>query len=178
MEFWAESSCGSRIWTGSSSSLHVFELWVARAVDSASKKTITLGRVLAWNIVGMSLAAIYHYATGTSLQTVLITYGIMFVVFNLYTLFAFNVWGVDDEATDGDQKTNGKRSPLKRRLSLCFWAIGLAGAVLFTCFWLFGFIYSLAHSRRPSFRALLPAVFGVLLAGAALKMFREEKNAR
>ncbi len=145
-------------------------------MDSASKKTITLGRVLAWNIVGTLLAGVYHYLTGTSLQIVVITSGIMLVVFNLYILFAFNVWGADDEATGKTQAANGKRRSGRKRLSLAFWAIGFGGAVLFTCFWVFGFIYLLTHSQRHFFGALLFAAGGIWLAKEAWRMFREEKG--
>jgi hypothetical protein len=148
-----------------------------KAVGSANKKTTTLGQALAWSIVGLLLSSLYHYLTGTSRQILLFTCGIMFVVSILYFPFAFYAWGADDAKTDGADEATETRHPVKKRLSLAFWAIGFGGAVLFTCFWFFGSIF-FAHSRRAAFGALLPTVFGLLLAREALKMFREEKKAR
>jgi len=149
-----------------------------KAVDSLNKKTTTLGQALLLSIVGSVGGGLYLYFTGTSRQNILLTGEIMFVVFGLYFLFAFNVWDVKaGEGTAVSQEANVTRHPLKRRLSLAFWAIGFGGAVLFTCFWIFGLIF-FAHSRRAIFVTLFATVFGILLAREALKMFLEEKKAR
>jgi len=147
-------------------------------VDSPTNKTMTLGRALAWNVV-LPFVGIYPHFTGTPLWIVLTSSAITFVALNLYFLFAFNVWEVKSTEADGSELESGGTSrSLKRRLSLVFWAVGCGGAVLWMCFWIFGFIYAIIHAPRYAFVSLLLTALGGVLVKEAIRTFREERNVR
>jgi hypothetical protein len=64
-----------------------------------------------------------------------------------------------------------KRS-FAKRAALAFWFIGSCGAVVMSCFWIFGMIYT----RKVNLGVL--SVLALCLAGAweGFKMFRAERN--
>ena len=72
---------------------------------------------------------------------------------------------------------------MKKRLTRAFWLVGSGGAVVWTCFWLATFIYTLAHTRTYSFNTLktlaIPLLFsalGVELARQGFRTYLEAKD--
>ena len=65
---------------------------------------------------------------------------------------------------------------MKERILLIFWAVGTGGAVLWTCFWTWGFFYGLRQHWAHIYIALIAALLGGWLTRAGSKAYREEKN--
>jgi hypothetical protein len=63
---------------------------------------------------------------------------------------------------------------MKKRLILTFWLVGSIGAVVWTCFWIFGVVYTL---KFPIAVFLLIAL-GIFGAFEGFKTFRAERNSR
>ncbi len=143
--------------------------------------TITLGRALCWNI-GLPFAGAYLYFNGTSLRIVITSCVILFVALNVYLLFAFGVWGgyANRGSSETVESNEAVGSSAKRRLTLIFWAVGSGGAIIWTCFWLFGLVYGIVHHWHFSLLGplvpLVAAGFGIMLTREGLKTFRQEKN--
>ncbi|MCU1269594.1 MAG: hypothetical protein JWN74_888 [Acidobacteriaceae bacterium] len=64
-----------------------------------------------------------------------------------------------------------KRS-LSKRAALVFWFVGSCGAVLFSCWCIFGMIYT----RKINFAVLMMLALGIMAAWEGFKMFRIERN--
>jgi len=59
---------------------------------------------------------------------------------------------------------------MKRKVRLLLWTIGSLGAVLWTCFWIFGIVYT------KNWRVIFFVGFGIFLAWEGFKTVREVKN--
>jgi hypothetical protein len=59
-----------------------------------------------------------------------------------------------------------------KRMALAFWFVGSCGAVLFSCWWIFGMIYT----RKVNLGVLALLAIGVIGAWEGFKMYRAERN--
>jgi hypothetical protein len=57
-------------------------------------------------------------------------------------------------------------------MALAFWFVGSCGAVLFSCWWIFGMIYT----RKVNLGVLALLAIGVIGAWEGFKMYRAERN--
>jgi hypothetical protein len=56
--------------------------------------------------------------------------------------------------------------------ALVLWFVGSCGAVLFSCWWIFGMIYT----RKVNVNVLVMLALGIVAAWEGFKMFRAERN--